>query len=76
MAAATIKDNKDIITEDITTTKIPDMTPKAEAVRPRAEKKMTVRYRSQEDFTLTGDGGGDTPRKSSPGCFIKGFYVG
>ena len=42
VAAPTIKDNKDTIKEDITTTKIPDMAPKAEAVRPRAENDGTL----------------------------------
>ena len=42
VAAPTIKDNKDIIKEDITPTKIPDMASKAEAVRPRAENDGTL----------------------------------
>ena len=37
---------------------------------------MTVRCRSQDDFTLTGDGGGETPQRSLPEYFIQGFYLG
>ena len=42
MADPTIMDNKDTIKLDITTTKIPDMAPKAEAVPPRAENDGTL----------------------------------
>ena len=43
VAAFTIKDNKGTTKEVITTTtKIPDMAPKAEAVRPRAENDGTL----------------------------------